>query len=119
MTDPAGGFTLNNLRPGADLSRTLLPAAAAVAVCFDLQSRDTLAAAQKWLRLAPPSLPGVLLGCKGDLRAGDRAEVGAAEAGAAAAALGLKYFEVSAASGEGVRAPFEWLAGEIAAGAAK
>ena len=110
------GGTVFNMRPGSDVSRGLLGGGvAAVAVCFSVDSRESLAAAGKWLRLAPPGLPGVLVGCKGDLRGADRAAVGPAEAGAAAAALGLHYFECSALSGEGVRAPFEWLAGEVAA----
>ena len=112
------GGSVFNMRPGGDVARGLLATAAAVAVCFDVQSRDSLAAAARWLRLVPPGLPGVLVGCKADLRSADRAEVGEGEAGGAAGALGLKFFEASAATGEGVRAPFEWLAGEVAAGAA-
>ena len=117
FVDVPGG-TVYNMRPGSDLSRGLLPGAVAVVVCYAVDSRESLAAAGKWLRLAPPGVPGVLLGCKADLRGADRAVVGAAEAGAAAAALGAKCFEASALSGEGVRAPFEWLAGELAASAA-
>ena len=117
FVDVPGG-TVYNMRPGSDLSRALLSGAVAAVVCFSVDSRESLAAAGKWLRLAPPGVPCVLLGCKADLRGADRAVVGAAEAGAAAAALGAKFYEASALSGEGVRAPFEWLAGELASSAA-
>lgn len=117
LVDVPGG-TVFNMRPGSDLSAGLLAGVAAVAVCFSVDSRESLSAAGKWLRLAPPGVPGVLVGCKADLRGAERAVVGGAEAGGAAASLGLHYFEASAHTGEGVRAPFEWLAGEVAAGAA-
>jgi GTPase SAR1 family protein len=117
LVDVPGG-TVYNMRPGSDLSRGLLSGVGAVAICFSVDSRESLSAAGKWLRLAPPGVPGVLVGCKADLRGAERAVVGGAEAGAMAASLGLHYFEASANSGEGVRAPFEWLAGGVAAGAA-
>jgi len=113
------GGTCFNMRPGNDLSRGVTGSdVIAVAVCFSVDSRESLMAAGKWLRLAPQGVPGVLVGCKADLRGAERAAVGAAEAGQAAAALGLHYFEVSAATGD-VRPPFEWLAGEVATNAAR
>lgn len=103
--------------------------ASAVAVCFDLASAESLKSASKWLRRvqeakaaaggSSDALPGVLLGFKADARdvsGGERAEVAHSEAGAVAAGLGLRYYELSALRGPApaLEEPLKWLAGAVA-----
>jgi GTPase SAR1 family protein len=122
--DTPGGAVYHQRPGGSGLVAAVAGGARAIALCFDVASRDSLTSAGKCLQRlgleARDGVPGVLLGCKGDLRGegggGGRAEVGVGEAASLAAQLGLKYFECSALTGEGVAAPFAWLAGEIAHG---
>ena len=121
--DTPGGAVYHQKPGGSALVQGVAGSARAVALCFDIASRDSLTSAAKCLQRlgleAKDGVPGVLIGCKGDLRCeGGRAEVSVGEATALAAQLGLKYFELSALTGEGVTAPFAWLAGECAHGAA-
>ena len=119
--------------PGASVfhHRTLpglWASAAAVAVCFDVASAESLKSASKWLRrvqeakaaagVSSDALPGVLLGFKADTRdaaGGERAEVQPSDAVAVAAGLGLRYYELSALRGAAASLdePLKWLAGAI------
>ena len=119
--DTPGGAVYHQRPGGSGVVQAVAGGARAIALCFDVASRDSLTSAGKCLQRlgleARDGVPGVLLGCKGDLRSeGGRAEVGVGEAASLAAQLGLKYFECSALTGEGLAAPFEWLAGEIGHG---
>lgn len=95
----------------------------AVALCFDIGKRDSLQTAGKLLKSLGlgQDVIGVLVGCKADLRGGGeggegggRAECSFTDGTTTASQLGFKYFECSALTGEGVAAPFEWIAGEAA-----
>ena len=118
------GAAVHHQRPGGSgLVRGVAAGARAIALCFDVANRESLTSAGKCLQRAGAEardgVPGVLIGCKADLRgegAGARDVVGVAEAAHMAAQLGLKYFECSALSGAGVAEPFAWLAGEVAHG---
>ena len=102
--------------------------AAAVAICFDVSSGESLKSASKWLRrvqeakaaagASSEGMPGVLLGLKADTRepaGGERAEVASSEAVAVAAGLGLRYYELSALRGSAasLQEPLTWLAGAL------
>jgi GTPase SAR1 family protein len=123
--DTPGGAVFHQRPGGSGVVQAVSGGAQAVALCFDIGSRESLTSAGKCLQRAGvevrDGMPGVLIGCKGDLRTSEaggaaRAEVSIGEATHMAAQLGLKYFECSAQTGEGVAAPFSWLAGEIAHG---
>jgi GTPase SAR1 family protein len=119
--DTPGGSVYHQRPGGSGVVHSVTGSARAIALCFDVGSRESLTSAGKCLQRigleVKDGIPGVLIGCKGDLRSeGGRAEVGVSEATHMAAQLGLKYFECSALAGEAVAAPFQYLAGELAHG---
>ena len=102
-----------NVRP----PDSLLADSGAVALCFDVGVRESLTSAGKWLRRVHEAraaarvdgaLPVALIGLNRTGATGESA-IGAADAGAAAGALGARVFYVGD-SAESVAAPFIWLA---------
>lgn len=63
--------------------------------------------------LEKQQLPGVIIANKSDLR--ERVQVPRAEGERFAQSLGLRFFEASAQSGEGLDAPFQALAAQLLA----
>ena len=96
-----------------------------VMVVYDVSSRESFQSVSKWLQSvrsvrssssSQPSLPGVLVANKIDLREGginSRAVVESAEGLAMAQSCGLEYFECSAQTGRDVDRPFNYMASQF------
>jgi transport family protein 27 len=94
----------------------------AVMVVYDVTSTESIQSCNKWLtgvramRPVGPPLPGVLVGNKAEYRDGSidsRSEVQRDDAQKMANEMGLGYYETSAASNQGVEAPFLYIAREF------
>ena len=120
LIDFPGSTAFNFAGASAASFDSIMGSAPAVAVCFDMRSRDSLVGAGKWLRRVQDArtaaggnameLTVVLLGLRAGDAAGREGAVGAADAGAAAASMGARFFEVLDTPASSITAPFEWLA---------
>lgn len=119
LIDFPGSSVFNLAGASATSFDSLMGSAPVVALCFDMRLRDSLVGAGKWLRRVQDArtaagfnaaeLTVVLLGLRAGDASGRPGAIGVADAGAAAAAMGARFFEVND-SPASIAAPFQWLA---------
>ena len=122
LIDFPGSTAFNFAGASAPTFDSIMGSGGVVAVCFDMRSRDSLVGAGKWLRRVQDArtagggnaaeLTVALLGLRAGDAAGREGAVGAADAGAAAASMGARFFEVLDTPAS-TTAPFEWLAEQV------